>query len=175
MRTHSLADLHTPLRSPIRALDSVGAPDSLVLHYSALWLHKLADRVQRATRRTDRFFWHHVRMARFGPDVHFTVSREIQEPFRVARAIVFHLEPFRPGIVLGWYGKPHLDESEALTLAIRPQRPPTKQELDNYDDAKLHGPGRPIGLRFSATSSGEVHGGRPGLRVAGARHGRVDQ
>lgn len=165
MRTHSLADLHEPIRVPVRVLDSVGSPDSLLLHYSALWLHKTANFVQKHARRADRLFWHRVRMARFGPDLHFAITREIKEPFRVGRAVIFHLEPFKPGIAVGWYGRPYLDESEALTLAIRPERPPTKQELDNYDDDKLHGPGKPVGLRFSATSSREVHGGGPRLRV----------
>lgn len=165
MRTHSFADLHEPIRVPVRVLDSVGSPDSLILHYSALWLHKTADYVQKRVRKTDRLFWHRVRMARFGPDLHFAVTREVVEPFRVGRAVILHLEPFKPGIAIGWYGKPYLDESEALTLAIRPQRPPTKQELDNYDDGKLHGPGKPVGLRFSATRGREGHARGPELRV----------
>lgn len=166
MRTTSLADVHELLRGPVRVLDNLGSPDSLILRYAALGLHQLANRVERKVRRLDRLFWHRVRMARFGPDVHFATNREIEPPYRVGHAVILHLEPFRTGVVIGWYGKTRLEEFEALTRAVRPQRPPTKQELDNYDERKLHGPGKPTGLRFSTAGSGASRPGS-GYRVAG--------
>lgn len=156
MRTHSLADLHSPLRAPVRALDSIGSPDSLTLHYSALWLHQLANLLERKMRGLDRLFWHRVRMARFGPDIHFAPSREIEEPFRVGKAVILHLEPFSRGLAIGWYRNTSLSEFEALRRALS-LRDPTQQELDDLDDDKLQGPGRQrSGLRFSATSGSSV-------------------
>lgn len=142
MRTHSLADLP-------------GA------------LHGFADMLDRRMRRLDRLFWHKVRMARFGPDIHFARSREIEEPYRVARCVILHLEPFRTGVCIGWYAKPTVDPfddnavSEALRRAVT-VREPTRKELDDFNDVrKLHGPGRPVGLRFGATGGIRVRGERP--------------
>lgn len=115
-------------------------------------------------KRFDRLFWHKVRMARFGPDIHFATTREIEEPFRVARCVVLHLEPFRTGLAIGWYKHSGLEEFEALTLAVRPERPPTKQELESYDDNRMHGP-RAGGIRFSATNSLPSRPGGPGPRM----------
>ena len=115
--------------------------------------HSFAD-LPGVPKRFNRFFWHTVRMSRFGPDIHFATSREIEDPYRVGKAVVLHLEPFRPGLVLGWYGKEGLPEFEALRRAVS-LRDPTEQELRNFDENELHGPRRPTGLRFSAT------GGRP--------------
>lgn len=175
MRTTSLADLHALLRGPVRLLDSIGSPDSPTLHYSALWLHKLANRVERRVRRLDRFFWHTVRMARFGPDFHTAPSQETREPYRTGRCLILHLEPFRTGLVLGWYGKTGMEEFEALTRAVRPKRPPTAKELENYDEYKLHGPGRPGGLRFSATSGGQIPFVGPQYRVVDAGDAGADE
>lgn len=143
MRTHSLADLPGALRDLADWLDGHG-------------FEKL-----------DRLYWHKVRMARLGPDVHFARTREIEEPYRTGRSVVFHLEPFRPGIVIGWYGKPTVDPydenavSEALRRAVT-IRKPTQKELDDFDDErKLHGPGKPVGLRFGATGGIQVRGERP--------------
>jgi hypothetical protein len=168
MRTHSLADLQSPLRAPVRALDSIGSPDSITLHYSALWLHQLANLLERKMRGLDRLFWHRVRMARFGPDVHFAISRELDDPFRVGKAVILHLEPFTRGVAIGWYRNTGLSESEALRRAVS-LRDPTQQELDDLDEDKLHGPGKQrSGLRFSATGGSPVRDDRPRLRVVAA-------
>lgn len=148
MRTHSFADSHVALRGAARLLT------------------RAANRVEKL----DRLFWHKVRMSRFGPDIHFAVSREVEEPFRVARCVVLHLEPFRTGLVLGWYdeGLEDPDDLNAASEALRRAvslRKPTRKELENFDDAKLHGPGRPGGLRFGATGSGTVGSGGSQLRV----------
>ena len=134
--------------------------------------HSLAD-LPGVPKRFDRLFWHRVRMSRFGPDVHFATTREIEEPFRVARCVVLHLEPFRTGLAIGWYKDSGLDEFEALTLAVRPERPPTKQELDEYDDSRMHGPGAG-GLRFSATSSLPSRERQSGPRMVVLEHDGAD-
>lgn len=128
--------------------------------------HSFAD-LPGAPKRWDRLFWHKVRMARLGPDIHFAVSREVEEPFRVARCAVLHLEPFRTGIVIGWYAKPTIDAEDDNAVAEHVRRalttrPPSNKELAAFDDERLHGPGRPTGLRFSATGSGAL--GLPGSR-----------
>lgn len=151
MRTSSFADLHVALREAARLLS------------------RAANRVEKM----DRLFWHKVRMSRFGPDIHFAVSREIEEPFRTARCVILHLEPFRTGIVIGWYAKPTIDTEDDNAVAEHVRRavttrPPTEKELAAFDDERLHGPGRPGGLRFGATGRRPVGGGGPQLRVADA-------
>lgn len=153
MRTHSFADSHGALRGAARLLVK-----------AANWVEK-----------QDRFFWHKVRLARFGPDIHFALSREVEEPFRVAHCVVLHLEPFRPGIVLGWYDKTEIDADDdneiaehlrrALTL-----RKPTQKELDSFDDSKPHGTGRPGNLRSGAATrspAGRAGTSEPDVRVDG--------
>lgn len=143
MRTHSLADLPGALRDLADWLDGKGF------------------------KKLDRLYWHKVRMARFGPDVHFARSREVEEPYRVGRSVILHLEPFRTGIVIGWYAKPtvNLYDDNAVSEALRRAvtvRNPTQEELDDFDDErKLHGPGKPVGLRFGATGGVQVRGERP--------------
>ena len=143
MRTHSLADLPAALRDFADWLDA------------------------RGFKKLDRLFWHRVTMARFGPDIHFAVSREVDDPYRTGRAIILHLEPFRTGIAIGWYGKPDIDpyDDNAVAEHVRRAvtvREPSRKELDEFDDTrKLHGPGRPVGLRFGATGGVQVHGERP--------------
>lgn len=164
MQTHSFADLHELLRGTVKQIDRVGSPDSLILHGIAQKLHWLANRVER---RLDRLFWHSVQMARLGPDIHFAVSREVREPFRTGRVIVLHLEPFKPGIAIGWLSKPDIDpyDDNAISEHVRRAvslRKPTQKELDEFDDEVLHGPGKPTGLRFSATRGGAARGGSSG-------------
>lgn len=152
MRTHSLADLPDVLRNVADILE------------------------RRNIKRLDRLFWHTIKMRRFGPDVHFAMSREIREPYRVGRCIILHLEPFKTGIVLGWYSKGNYKEHEALMRALS-LRDPTDEELDAFDDEKLHGsrfaPGRPLRLRSSASGSGTM-GTEPEIRMAHAGSAGVD-
>lgn len=148
MRTHSLADLP-------------GA------------LHDLADWLESRTKRLDRFFWHTVRMARFGPDIHFATNREVEEPYRTGKVVILHLEPFRTGIALGWYARPVIDayDDNAVSEHVRRAvtvREPSQKELEAYDDDVLHGPGKPAGLRFSATGGSPARGGRPGPGMVAA-------
>lgn len=128
--------------------------------------HTLAD-LPGVSRRFDRLYFQRVRMRRFGPDVHFATSREIDPPYRVGKAVILHLEPFRTGIVIGWYAEATVNPfddnevSEVLRRAVT-VRTPTQQELDDFDDErKLHGPGRPVGLRFGATGGVTIRGERP--------------
>lgn len=146
MRTHSLADLP-------------GA------------IHGFADWLDKRTRKLDRLFWHKVRMARLGPDVHFAVNHEIEEPYRVGRVIVLHLEPFRTGLAIGWYGKTGLPEHEALLRAITTQQP-TQRDFDDFDDDVLQRPG---GLRFSASYRSAVERRGPGPGVDDPRHDGAGQ
>ena len=176
MRTHSLADLSGALRWLAKPLESAALKMPYLWMFFALadaaWhIHK----VRRKVAKLDRLFWHKVRMARFGPDVHFAVSREIDEPYRTARCIILHLEPFRTGIAIGWYGKAVIDvfDDNAIAEHVRRAvtvRKPTQKELDEFDDErKIHGPGRPVGLRFGATGGVSVRGERPrpGMVVIG--------
>lgn len=143
MRTHSFADLSGALRDLADWLDGHG-------------LKKL-----------DRLFWHKVRMARFGPDIHFAVNREVEAPYRTGKVLILHLEPFRTGVAIGWYDRPDIDvyDDNAVFEHMRravTTREPTRKELDEFDDErKLHGPGRPVGLRFGATGGIQVRGQRP--------------
>jgi hypothetical protein len=106
-------------------------------------------------------------MARLGPDIHFAVSREVEEPFRVGKVVILHLEPFRTGIAIGWYARPTVNiyDENAVTDALRRAvtvREPTQKELEDFDDErKLHGPGKPVGLRIGATGGVSVLGERP--------------
>jgi hypothetical protein len=175
MRTHSLADSAGALRGLSGLM--ARAANRMPYYWGALALAECSARLRRGARRTeklDRLFWHQARMARFAPDIHFAVNREIEEPFRVARCVVLHLEPFRPGLVVGWYGRQRLDEYDALCHAVT-LRTPTRKDLDAYDDEKLHGPGKPVGLRFSATVGGPLRGWRPGPGVAAAEHDGAGQ
>lgn len=160
MRTHSLADLSGALRDFADWLDGKGLP------------------------KLDRFFWHKVRMARFGPDIHFAPNREVDEPYRTGKVMVLHLEPFKTGIALGWYARPTVDlyDDNAISEHVRRAmtvRTPSRKEIDEFDDErKLHGPGRPVGLRFSATRGGTLRRG-PQRRVvidgdAGPDEVRID-
>src|SRR5262249_32242852 len=122
MRTLSFADSSEALRWLARPLERAALKmPSLWLFFvlaDAAWgIHKLRRRVEKL----DRLFWHRVRMARFGPDIHFAVSREVEEPYRVARCVVLHLEPFKTGVVVGWYGKPKIDPNDynAVSEALR--------------------------------------------------------
>lgn len=155
MRNHSFADSHGALREAARLLVK-----------AANWVEK-----------QDRFFWHKVRMARFGPDIHFPVNREIEEPFRVARCVALHLEPFRPGIVFGWYARPTIDPEDDNAVAEHFRRAvtvrkPTEKELEAFDDEARHGPGthKPPRLRTGATSGVAVREGGPeqGVEAPGA-------
>lgn len=166
MRTHSLAGSS----GAIDVLASLSARGSgkAPFFWGALALADCSDRLRKAARRAeklDRLFWHPVRMARLGPDVHFAVNREIEEPYRTGRCVVLHLEPFRTGLVVGWYGRERLGEFEALRRAVS-LSDPTQKQLDDFDDDKLHGPGQPGRLRFGAAGGSGQRGGRPEPRVA---------
>lgn len=161
MRTYSLADSAEALRALAGA--SAHGASRVPFYPVALALAECSMRLRRGARhaeKLDRLFWHTVRMARFGPDIHFAVNREIDEPYRTGRCVILHLEPFRPGLVIGWYGRQRHDEYEALHRAVT-MRAPTRKDLDAYDEEKLHGPGRPGGLRFGTAGSSAVRGGRP--------------
>lgn len=125
--------------------------------------HSLAD-LPGVPKRFDRFFWHRVRMSRFGPDVHFARSYEIEEPFRAARCVILHLEPFSTSLVLGWYSRDGQDEHVALRRAVSLRRP-TQKELDVFDESVTQRPSEHAGIRFSATGGRPPRSERPGPRM----------
>lgn len=117
--------------------------------------------------RFDRLFFHTVRMSRFAPDVHFAVNHEIEEPFRRGRCLVLHLEPFRTGLVIGWYPRNGLTENAALQGAMRLRRP-TQEELDDFDEDVTQRFGQRPGIRTGATAGGAVRPGGHGRGVGPA-------
>lgn len=171
MRTYSFADSSGALRVLARPVEwaalKMPATGLFFALADAAWaIHRLRRKVEKL----DRLFWQKLPMARLGPDIHFATSREIEEPFRVARCLVLHLEPFRTGVVVGWFDKGLEDPedenavSEALRRAVS-LRNPTRQELDAFDDSIPHGTGKPGGLRYGATGGSPVRGGGPGPRM----------
>lgn len=147
MRTHTLADLPGAMRD-------------------------LAGWLEPKLKRMDRLYVQRVRMARFGPDVHFATTREIEDPFRVGKSVILHLEPFRPGIVIGWYSKDGLPEHEALLRAVTTNAPP-REDLDEFDEDVLQKPAADGGLRYSQTFGSAVRVGRPDAGVDAARNVRT--
>jgi hypothetical protein len=125
--------------------------------------HSLAD-LPGVPKRFDRLFWHRVRMARFGPDIHFARSYEIEEPFRLGKCLVLHLEPFRTGLVLGWYSREGQEEHVALRRAVS-LRKPSQRDLDVFDENVTQRPSEHVGIRFSASGGRPPREPRPGPRM----------
>lgn len=89
-------------------------------------------------RRFDRAYLQVIRLSPDAPLVHRAVTREIEHPYRTGRSVIVRVG--RRGLVLGRYDREGADEYSVLRRATI-LREPSRDELDAFDDAVLHGPG----------------------------------
>jgi len=66
-----------------------------------------------------KFYWHGINYG-FKPKELFekAESREIEAPFRIGKGIALRVPFSTRGIVMGWWRKSGLSESQALTYAV---------------------------------------------------------
>lgn len=80
-----------------------------------------------------RAFWHTIRVKWYTPPVLGGISWELDEPFRKGYTLIVRYW-WKRCLVLGFWGKTHYDEDQALLSATIHGRKRTDDERDAWDD-----------------------------------------